>query len=124
MLHERFAELTIGLSNAVHSFTHSHPETEPLLDHVRLWIDTGDLSSPPAQSNGHPQRDVDTWIADLLHSLDTILGVIQDIEKATPTTGAHESEKGWLIRQAAQLNDQNRALRLQHITQSLSSLLD
>ncbi|KAK1813419.1 AAA ATPase midasin [Friedmanniomyces endolithicus] len=117
----RFSELTVGLEAAISVCVETHPNTIPILDHVRRW--TGPTESSPLQSNGHVPQTLNAWVNELQQTLDTMLGAVENVEELGKTSTAKVEQPKWLIRTSVALNNEIDALRLDSITQSMSSLL-
>ncbi|KAK1816461.1 AAA ATPase midasin [Friedmanniomyces endolithicus] len=117
----RFSELTVGLETAISVCVESHPNTGPILDHLRRW--TGPTESSPLQSNGHVSQTLNAWVNELQQTLDTMLGAVENVEELSKASTTKVEQPRWLIRTSVALNDEIDALRLDSITQSMSSLL-
>ncbi|KAK0320902.1 AAA ATPase midasin [Friedmanniomyces endolithicus] len=117
----RFSELTVGLEKAISVCVESHPSTGPILDHVRRW--TGPTEPSPLQSNGHVSQTLNAWVNELQQTLDTMLGAVENVEERSKAYTVKVEQPRWLVRTGVALNNEIDALRLDTITQSMSSLL-
>ncbi|KAK1027794.1 AAA ATPase midasin [Friedmanniomyces endolithicus] len=117
----RFSELTVGLEKAISVCVESHPNTGPILDHLRRW--RGPTESSPLQSNGHVSQTLNAWVNELQQTLDTMLGAVENVEELSKAYTAKVEQPRWLVRTGVALNNEIDALRLDTITQSMSSLL-
>ncbi|TKA35071.1 hypothetical protein B0A54_14580, partial [Friedmanniomyces endolithicus] len=66
---------------------------------------------------------LNAWVNELQQTLDTMLGAVENVEELGKTSTAKVEQPKWLIRTSVALNNEIDALRLDSITQSMSSLL-
>ncbi|KAF2144305.1 uncharacterized protein K452DRAFT_316995 [Aplosporella prunicola CBS 121167] len=111
------------LKSTINQWEQSHPLLKCVLRQISGWLDSVDFSG--AIGNGLSENtSLQKVSQSIFEVLDSILGSVQDIEKAHETLPKSVEEPSWLVSESGALSTSCKALHVPHITVSLRSVLN